>query len=127
MPFTFCVIDDEREICDLFRLFLESRGHRCVVAHNGADGLGTVKRIQPAAVFLDVQMPRMNGIEVLAQLRADPATADTPVLLMTALAKDTPRSGEEWAKSTGANAFLHKPFEFEDLVGAVRTVTGLEI
>lgn len=126
MALTFCVIDDEREICDLFRLIFESRGHRCLVAHNGPDGLAIVKAQKPAAVFLDVQMPRMNGVEVLAALRADERVARTPVLLMTALTSDAPRSPEDWARSTGADAFLPKPFELDELFAAVQRLTGIE-
>jgi CheY-like chemotaxis protein len=126
MTMTFCVIDDEREICDLFRLIFESRGHRCVIAHNGADGLEAVRAHRPAAVFLDVQMPRMNGIEVLAAIRADKAISATPVMLMTALTQETNMPPRDWAKSTGADAFLPKPFELDDLLAQVQQITGLE-
>lgn len=122
----FCVIDDEREVCDLFRLVFESRGHRCVVAHNGPDGLAAVRKHQPAAVFLDVQMPRMNGLEVLAAIRADEAIAKIPVLLMTALTNETNTPPRDWAKSTGADAFLAKPFELDELLEQVSALTGVE-
>jgi len=122
----FCVIDDEREICDLFRLIFESRGHRCVISHNGLDGLAAVKENRPAAVFLDVQMPRMNGLEVLAAIRSDKAISTTPVLLMTALTRETNTPERDWAKATGADAFLPKPFDLDDLLAQVEALTGIQ-
>lgn len=124
---TFCLIDDEREICDLLRLFLESRGHRCVVAHDGGKGLELIRTHRPAAVFLDLQMPVMNGYEVLNALRADPIIGRTPVLLMTALTKGSDATTTEWAKSSGADYFLNKPFDFDQLLSAVETLTGVRI
>lgn len=127
MPLTFCVIDDEREVCDMLRLLFESRGHRCVVAHDGKSGLELAEKVRPAAVFLDVQMPRMNGYEVLAGLKKNPATAQIPVLMMTALTRQSDRTPDEWAKSVGADAFLSKPFEMEELFRGVERLTGVKI
>jgi len=115
MDNTFCVIDDELEVCDLLRLYFESRGYRCAVAHDGQAGLEMVRKIKPLAVLLDVQLPRRNGAEVLAELRRDPAFSKTPVLLMTGLLGKTSLSPDEWAKSIGADAVILKPFEFDAL------------
>ncbi|CAN5461723.1 N/A [soil metagenome] len=123
----FAIIDDEYEVCDVLRLYFESRGHRCIVAHDGEQGLAIIRDKQPAAVFLDVAMPKMNGYEVLTRLRDDPATAKLPVLLMTALTRGETRSPEEWAKATGADAFLAKPFEFDQMLHVVEKMTGVKI
>jgi CheY-like chemotaxis protein len=127
MPLTFCVIDDEREICDLFQVLFESRGHHCVSAHNGPDGLALVQSRLPAAVFLDVQMPKMNGLEVLARLKQNASTAAIPVLLMSGLMKEGSGQTDDWLKSTGANACICKPFSVEDLLDAVASVTGMAV
>ncbi len=124
---TFCIIDDEREVCDILRLFFEARGHRCLIAHTGREGLELVRREQPAAVFLDVAMPTMNGYEVLAELKKDNSTKDVPVMMMTALTKNTNLTSEQWAESTGADAFLAKPFELDDLLECVERMTGVKI
>lgn len=126
MGLTFCIVDDEREVCDVLRLFLEARGHRCHLAFDGKSGLELIRHIRPSAVFLDLQMPVMNGYEVLHALRADPATAETPVLMMTALTKHADLSTERAAESSGADLFLHKPFELEELLGAVEKLTGVK-
>lgn len=127
MAHTFCLIDDEREICEVLRLFFESRGHICHVAHDGETGLALVKKHRPRAVFLDLAMPRMNGVEVLAAIRKDPDIADTPVMMITGVTHDSNRSDEEWARSVGANAFMTKPFEFEALLATVQHLTGVEV
>ena len=126
-PLTFCLIDDEREICDLIRLFLESRGHRCVVAYNGGAGLEIVREHRPAAVFVDLQMPVMNGYEVIESIRKEPHIAQTPILLMTALTRGELQSTEEWARSSGADYFLNKPFEFNEIITAMHKITGVKI
>lgn len=127
MALTFCIIDDEREVCDILRLFFESRGHTCFAAHDGKTGLALIRQHHPAAVFLDVAMPDMNGYEVLIELRKDPVIGKTPIMMMSALTKNTRLSNEEWARSTGADAFLAKPFELEDLLAVVEEITGVKI
>lgn len=128
MGLTFCIIDDERDVCDILRLYFESRGHRCLIAHDGESGLKLIRQHKPAAVFLDLQMPRMNGYEVLTRLRSDEAIRDTPVMMMTALTRDNPSvTNEQMAKSANANAFLSKPFELDALLGAVEKMTGVRI
>lgn len=122
----FCIIDDEREVCDLLRLFFEARGHPCVLAYDGATGLELIRKHKPTAVFLDVAMPRMNGFEVLTKLRSEPELAGLPVLLMSALVREQQRSPEEWAKATGATAFIEKPFELDELLRIVEQLTGVK-
>ena len=127
MGLTFCIIDDERDVCDILRLYFESRGHRCLIAHDGESGLKLIRQNKPAAVFLDLQMPRMNGYEVLTKLRADETIRETPVMMMTALTRDPSLSDEQMANSAGANAFLSKPFELDALLNAVEKITGVRI
>lgn len=123
----FVIIDDEREVCDLLRLLFESRGRRCLVAHDGRQGLELVREHRPAAVFLDVAMPVMNGYEVLNILKSDEATKDIPVLVMTALTTNSDLSRDEWSKSIGADAFLNKPFDIDELIASVEDLTGMPI
>lgn len=127
MSLKFCIIDDEREVCEILRLFLESRGHRCLLAYDGKSGLELIRTARPAAVFLDLQMPVMNGYEVLQALRADESIAKTPVLMMTALTKNSKLSTDEAAESSGADLFIHKPFELDDLLEAIEKLTGVKV
>lgn len=113
---TVCVIDDEREVCDLLRLLLESRDIRCLVAHDGRTGLAMVRKHRPDAVILDVKMPEMNGHEVLVELRKDKALGATPVMMMTALTADERRTDAEWEEILGVQAFLTKPIHLDALM-----------
>src|SRR4051812_47380503 len=72
---TILVIEDDRRSAELLQLYLEGAGYRVVVARDGVDGLDLARRSAPTAVVLDVLLPRLNGWDVLARLKRDPATA----------------------------------------------------
>lgn len=113
---TVCVVDDEREVCDLLRLLLESRDFHCLVAHDGTSGLELIRQRRPDAVILDVMMPGMNGHDVLVNLRKDPTTRDIPVMMMTALTEEDRRSDKDWERILDVRAFISKPLRLDDLM-----------
>ena len=113
---TICVIDDERQVCDLIRLILESRDYECVVAHDGRTGLERVRERHPAAVITDMMMPGMNGQDLLAELRRDAATRDIPVMVMTGLTENQGYTDEEWRERLEVQAFLSKPLDPDTLL-----------
>jgi DNA-binding NtrC family response regulator len=76
------IADDERAICDAFSRLIEMEGHQPLVASNGKQALQRIEDESPAAVFLDVRMPGMDGLETLARIRAK--QEDLPVVIMTA-------------------------------------------
>jgi DNA-binding NtrC family response regulator len=107
---TILVADDERSICEAFRLLLEREGHSALIAANAADALRCVREGQPDAVFLDVRMPGMDGIAVLRQIVAEQPRL--PVIVMTAYgtlgtATDAIRSG--------AFDYLGKPLDLDQI------------
>jgi CheY-like chemotaxis protein len=101
------VVDDESEIRDLCRVNLEFAGHEVLEAADGAEALARIRGERPDFVFLDLMMPRVDGWEVLAQLRADPDLVDLPVVLLTARAgmEDQLRGWEQ-----GIFDYIVKPF-----------------
>ena len=119
-----CVIDDEREICDLIRLMLESRHFSCCIAHDGESGLDCIRKFKPVLVILDMQMPKMNGYELLIQMRKDAATRDIPAMVLTGLTMETGRSDEEWRRSVGVDAFMTKPIDPAKFLDKVQELTG---
>jgi CheY-like chemotaxis protein len=121
---TVCVIDDEREVCDLLRLLLESRDFRCIVAHDGRSGLEAVRRHRPNAIVLDVMMPEMNGHDVLVELRKDPDLREIPVLMMTGLTEGDRRTDEEWCALLGVRAFISKPLHLDKLLERLDRLLG---
>ena len=112
------VIEDDRRSADLLRVYLEDAGHEVTVAGDGVQGLDLARRTQPTAVILDVLLPRLNGWDVLARLKRDPATASIPVVIVSMLDE----RGAGFA--LGAADYLVKPVEHEELLRAVtRCVT----
>ncbi len=109
------VIDDERPILNMFGMLLEFYGFRPLTAEGGAEGLAIFEKERPKAVFVDVKMPGMDGLEVLQRIKAlDP---DTEVILITGHGdKELARR----AYSLNADDFINKPFQQESLDDAIQ-------
>ena len=103
------VIDDDPAVQELMRRSLEKDGFRVVVAADGKTGLELAKHLQPAVITLDVMMPQMDGWSVLTALKADPATADIPVIVLTIV------DDKQMGFALGAADYFTKPIDFERL------------
>ena len=110
---TVVVVEDDRRSFDLLRVYLEEAGARVVSARDGEEGLDTVRRLSPAGVVLDILLPGIDGWEVLAQLKADPATAAIPVVVVSMLDE----RGHGFA--LGAAEYLVKPIGKDQLLAAL--------
>jgi signal transduction histidine kinase/DNA-binding response OmpR family regulator len=110
---TVVVVEDDRRSFDLLRVYLEAAGARVVSARDGKEGLDTVRRLSPAGVILDILLPGIDGWDVLAQLKADPATAAIPVIVVSMLDE----RGRGFA--LGAAEYLVKPVGKEQLLAAL--------
>ncbi|HET7466280.1 MAG TPA: response regulator [Candidatus Dormibacteraeota bacterium] len=82
-PKRILFIEDDRFIADMYRLGLENGGWSVEIAHDGVEGLRRALAAPPALILLDLLLPRMDGFEVLRQLRANESTRDTPVLVVS--------------------------------------------
>ena len=109
---TVLVVDDEQDILDLVRFRLEHDGYRVLTATDGQTGLTLAQAERPDLCILDVMMPKLSGLEVLANLRADPATADTRVILLTARGQD---ADIDRGFELGAHDYVTKPFSPKEL------------
>src|SRR3954468_20527910 len=78
------VADDEPDVQILLRLFFERQGHQVFVARDGQEAVDVARRHTPGIMVLDIQMPRMTGIEAVRVLRAEPNFAKTPIIALTA-------------------------------------------
>ncbi|HEX8538003.1 MAG TPA: response regulator [Cystobacter sp.] len=107
------LVDDSDAILALERAILS--GHYALnTASNGREALEKVARVQPAAILLDLSMPEMDGDEVLKRVKAEPTTADIPVIIISS---ETSRA--ESCLALGAELFLSKPFRADELLSAV--------
>jgi len=115
------IAEDEPSILDSLEFILKRAGLSCASVTDGEQVLGTVRRMSPKVVVLDVMLPRRSGFEVLKQLRADPDTAGLPVLILTAKGQAQDR---RIAEELGASSFITKPFSNAEVVETVRMLLG---
>ncbi|TLY21292.1 MAG: response regulator [Nitrospirae bacterium] len=111
---TILIVDDERIFCDLLKAVLGSHGHEVYTACNGREGLDVFVQHRPQITLLDLRMPKMNGIEVLREIRAiDPSAA---VMILTAWGSD---DLEKQARQLGATDFLSKALALDTVVASM--------
>ena len=110
---TVLVVEDDPHSAELLTVYLEGAGYGVTVARDGAEGLELARRLRPRAVVLDILLPRVDGWDLLARLKADPATADSPVVVVSML--------DERGKglALGAVEYLVKPVGREELLAAL--------
>jgi CheY-like chemotaxis protein len=111
------IVDDEGSIRTICRVNLETDGMTVAEAADGREALERIRRQQPELVLLDVMMPDVDGWEVAAELAADPATRDIPVVFLSARAS---REDKVRAQELGAVGYIVKPFDPVGLGATVR-------
>jgi two-component system phosphate regulon response regulator PhoB len=119
MPRTILIIDDEPDLLKLLDYNLTRADYLALTARDGPSGLALARKHAPDAVVLDVMMPGMDGWEVLKALRADPATARLPILMLTAKAEEADRV---LGLELGADDYLTKPFGVRELLARVKAL-----
>jgi DNA-binding response OmpR family regulator len=115
------VADDDPDILDLVRYRLERSGYEVATATDGAEAVRLAGELAPALAVLDVMMPSLDGLEATRRLRDDPATADIPVILLTAKAQD---ADVQEGFLAGADDYIRKPFSPRELSARVHAVLG---
>ena len=105
---TILIVDDDESIRRLIATTLEDvSGYRMSEAGDGEEAVTRARDVQPSIVFLDIDMPRLNGIETCRRLKSEPSTADATVVMLTG---DSEIEAEMEARRAGADLFLTKPF-----------------
>jgi DNA-binding response OmpR family regulator len=116
---TILVIDDETRIAELARDYLAHAGFAVRLAFDGTTGLADALRERPDLVVLDLGLPGLDGLDVTRRLRADPATATIPIVMLTARDDELDKL---LGLELGADDYLTKPFSPRELVARVRAV-----
>ena len=116
------VVDDEQDILEIVRATLKTKGYEVDVAHDGEEGLARIKTHKPDLVILDLMMPQKSGLEVCKDLKKDPSTADIPVIVLTALGKQSGKDEEFWRLGLKVDDFIQKPFDPLNLLGRVEYI-----
>ena len=105
---TILIVDDDDGIRRLIATTLEDvSGYRMSEAADGEQAVQRAREVQPSIVFLDIDMPRLNGIETCRRLKSEPSTADATIVMLTG---DSDQDAELEARRAGADLFLTKPF-----------------
>jgi two-component system, OmpR family, alkaline phosphatase synthesis response regulator PhoP len=113
------IVEDEKDILDLLRIYLEKEGYRTFTAMTGLEGLKMVKSERPDLVVLDLMLSEMDGLEVCKRLRSDPQTALLPVIMLTAKAEE---SDMVIGLELGADDYVTKPFSPKALAARVKAL-----
>ena len=116
---TILVVDDEPDLVELIQYALEGEGFTVLTAGDGVEGLATAEAERPDLVVIDVMMPRMDGIELTAQIRERGALRLTPILMLTAR---TDERDEIAGLEAGADDYLPKPVSPSRLVSRVKAL-----
>jgi two-component system, OmpR family, phosphate regulon response regulator PhoB len=113
------IIEDEQDVADLLTLNLRKAGYKVSTAADGASGLQNARDDKPDFMILDLMLPKMSGLEVCRILKSDTATAQIPVLMLTAKAEEIDRIvGLEF----GADDYVTKPFSPREIVLRIRAI-----
>jgi two-component system chemotaxis response regulator CheY len=113
---TILTVDDSPSIRQMIKIVLGPGGHSVIEAGDGAQGLEKARSSRPDLVITDLNMPVMNGIELIKALRALPALAGLPIVFLTTESSDAVK---QQAKAAGATGWITKPFKPEQLLTVV--------
>ncbi len=113
---TVLIVDDEENICELIRLYVEKEGYRAIIATNGQEAMDKFRVEKPDMILLDIMLPIKDGWQVCREIRA---IDDTPIIMLTA-------KGETFDKvlglELGADDYMVKPFEPKELLARMKAV-----
>jgi two-component system cell cycle response regulator DivK len=109
-------IEDNYHNRRIVRKILQSRGYTLIEAEDGLSGLAMVHELKPPLILLDIGLPGIDGLEVVARVKADPELRDTPVIALTASAM---RGDRERFLEAGCDDYLSKPIQAMELINKV--------
>jgi DNA-binding response OmpR family regulator len=113
------IVEDEPDILQLIRGYLEKEGFRVSAALTGLDGISQARSERPDLVILDLMLPELDGLEVCKRIRADPKIALTPILILTAKSEE---ADTVIGLELGADEYVTKPFSPKALVARVKAL-----
>ena len=120
------IVDDDPDLVETVCMMLEDKGYEVGKAYDGVEGEEAIKERHPDLLVLDVMMPRKDGYQLCSELKADSATKDIPVILLTAVGEAVPTTSYTHAQgmSTEAEEYIPKPVDSKTLVEAVDSFFG---
>ena len=116
MAKSILIVEDDNNIADLLRLYLEKEGYQATIAADGTQGIDLYRKLRPDLVLLDVMMPGVDGWGVLRTIRQD---SQTPVIMLTAKGETTDKVS---GLKQGADDYITKPFEMKEVLARIEAV-----
>jgi CheY-like chemotaxis protein/anti-sigma regulatory factor (Ser/Thr protein kinase) len=116
-PPLILLAEDNEDNIRIFGDYLEATGYHLVIARNGLEAIKQAREVSPALILMDIQLPKMDGLQVIRHLRGEPQLAGIPIIALTALAMSGDR---ERCLAAGANDYLSKPVGLKDLTNAIK-------
>lgn len=110
------IVDDDKNICDLLRMYLEKEGYAVVMEHNGIDAVNTFNTENPDLVLLDIMLPQLDGWQVCREIRK---VSEKPIIMVTA--KDE-TFDKVLGLELGADDYVTKPFDTKEIVARIKAV-----
>ncbi len=110
------VVEDDRNIADLLRIYLEKEGYRVVLAYDGQEGIAAFQRENPDLVLLDIMLPVVDGWNVCKQIRQ---SSQVPIIMLTAKSET---DDKVFGLKIGADDYITKPFEMKEVLARVEAV-----
>lgn len=110
------VVDDDKNICELLRMYLEKEGYTVTMVHNGVDAVSTFASENPDLVLLDIMLPKLDGWQVCREIRK---TSEKPIIMLTA--KDE-TFDKVLGLELGADDYVTKPFDTKEIVARIKAV-----
>ncbi len=110
------IVDDDKNICDLLRMYLEKEGYTVIMEHNGVDAVNTFNTENPDLVLLDIMLPQLDGWQVCREIRK---LGETPIIMLTA--KDE-TFDKVLGLELGADDYVTKPFDTKEIVARIKAV-----
>ncbi len=111
------VVDDEADLVETVRFPLEAEGFHVLTSYNGEDALNQARKEKPDLILLDLMLPKLDGYKVCRLLKFDERYKHIPILMLTA---KTQERDKLLGKETGANEYITKPFDIDDLINKVK-------
>jgi len=116
------IVDDEPDIVEAIKFSLELENIECMVAYDGEEALAKAKNENPDLIILDIRLPKINGYKVARLLKFDESFKNIPIIMLTAR---TQESEKQLGMETGADEYVTKPFEMDEVIALVKKYLNL--